>query len=224
MFSLSLRIADLAVTPDLNRVVVVGLELVRDDGTPGRSSDHPPRLDHKMVVYDLQDKREEFTIKFDGELTSIKMSPDSRYALINHSPEELQMWDLKTARMTRKFTGQRQGSHIIRSCFGGAANNFIVSGSEDAKIYIWHRDTGVLLEVLEGHGPGSVNSVVWHPHEASVFASCSDDRTIRIWEPQSSILTLDTERPTSASAECSHHEKGKMLPVDSPAVDPIALQ
>ena len=32
------------------------------------------------------------------------------------------MWDLQTARMTRKFTGQRQGSHIIRSCFGGAVS------------------------------------------------------------------------------------------------------
>jgi hypothetical protein len=44
------------------------------------------------------------------------------------------MWDLQTARMTRKFTGQRQGSHIIRSCFGGAMNNFIASGSEGTKI------------------------------------------------------------------------------------------
>ena len=28
-----------------------------------------------------------------------------------------------------------------------------------------------------------MNSVAWHPHEERVFASCSDDNTIRIWEP-----------------------------------------
>jgi WD40 repeat protein len=155
------------------------------------------------------------------------------------------MWDLQTARMTRKFTGQRQGSHIIRSCFGGAANNFVVSGSEgkcffpplpplhpdhhmlirtqfvlDAKVYVWHRDSGVLLEILEGHGPGSVNSVVWHPHEASVFASCSDDRTIRIWEPQSTISSMDSITP-SASGETLHIDKGKTRPATSSVLNPI---
>jgi len=175
-----------------------------------------------MVVYDLQDKREEIAIKFDGELTSLKMSPDSRYALINHSPAELQMWDLQTARMTRKFTGQRQGSHIIRSCFGGAANNFVVSGSEDAKVYVWHRDSGVLLEILEGHGPGSVNSVVWHPHEANVFATCSDDRTVRIWEPQSTVCSMDADPTASANGESLSIDKGKSTrPTASSVLDPV---
>lgn len=92
----------------------------------------------------------------------------------------------------------------------------------DAKVYIWHRETGVLLEILEGHGPGSVNSVVWHPHEASVFASCSDDRTIRIWEPES-ILTMDAERQLSAVDEYLLPDKGKSRPADSPTIDPVSL-
>jgi WD repeat-containing protein 26 len=61
--SLSLRIADLAVTPDLSRVVVVGLESVKEEVMANRAGEQqqqiPPRIEHKMVVYDLQDKREE---------------------------------------------------------------------------------------------------------------------------------------------------------------------
>lgn len=52
----------------------------------------------------------------------------------------------------------------------------------DGNVYIWHRDTGTLLEVLSGHGAGSVNSVAWNPRNPRVFATCSDDHTIRIWD------------------------------------------
>ena len=111
---------------------------------------------------------------------------------------------MNEGRLARKFTGQRQGHHVIRSCFGGVDGNFVVSGSEgrfwcrcprslphlvvlDRNIYVWRRDTGTLLEILPGHGKGSVNSVAWNPRNKGIFASCSDDFTIRIWDllPQS---------------------------------------
>jgi WD40 repeat protein len=57
----------------------------------------------------------------------------------------------------------------------------------DSKVYIWHRETGVLLEELAGHGEGSVNSVAWNPRNERMFASCSDDHTVRIWEAPTRI-------------------------------------
>ena len=53
----------------------------------------------------------------------------------------------------------------------------------DGNVYIWHRDRAILLDVLTGHGSGSVNSVAWNPRNTQMFASCSDDFTIRLWEP-----------------------------------------
>lgn len=67
---------------------------------------------------------------------------------------------------------------------------------EDASVYVWHRETGVLIEVLKGHGEGSVNSVAWNPKNERMLASCSDDHTIRIWEPDMAESSYSvTEHP-----------------------------
>ena len=63
-------------------------------------------------------------------------------------------------------------------------------GNLDGNVYIWHRETGFLLEVLTGHGEGSVNAVAWNPTNERMFASCSDDHSIRIWEPAPSAALL----------------------------------
>lgn len=76
-------------------------------------------------------------------------------------------------------------------------------------MYIWHRDTGVLLEVLSGHGAGSVNAVAWNPKNERMFASCSDDGTIRIWEsPHASLLGGETHLVQPSHA-IERNRKGK---------------
>jgi WD40 repeat protein len=47
---------------------------------------------------------------------------------------------------------------------------------------VYHRGTGKLLERLSGH-EGPINSVAWHPTHHALFASASDDSTVRIWTP-----------------------------------------
>jgi WD40 repeat protein len=85
--------------------------------------------------------------------------------------------------MVQRYTGQRQEKNVIRGCFGGVKETFVLTGSDDGQIYVWHRDSGALLEILKGHGKGSVNCVAWHPKENRLFASCSDDHTVHVWEP-----------------------------------------
>lgn len=70
------------------------------------------------------------SIKLD--LTCINISRDSRYMLLNTSECEMQLLDIETREVARQYLGQKQGNYnyIIRSTFGGAAENFVVSGSE----------------------------------------------------------------------------------------------
>ena len=79
----------------------------------------------------------------------------------------------------------------------------------DGRVYIWHRDTGVLLEVLQGHGTGSVNAVAWNPVNERLFASCSDDGTVRIWESPHAALLAGVSVESSTSRTMDRSKKGK---------------
>jgi WD repeat-containing protein 26 len=51
--------------------------------------------------------------------------------------------------------------------------------SIDAKVYVWHKENGRLVETLEGHR-ACVNCVAWSPTNPFMFASASDDKVVRM--------------------------------------------
>jgi len=77
----------------------------------------------------------------------------------------------------------------LRTPFTPVASCLLFSGlrlgslNADGHVYIWHCPTGTLLEVLPGHQKNGVNSAEWCP-TAVMFATCGDDGTVRIWEPE----------------------------------------
>ncbi|KZF20200.1 WD40 domain-containing protein [Xylona heveae TC161] len=135
----------------------------------------------KIYVYDLEKREELYNLALKAELTCVNISRDSRYLLVNMSDHEIQLIDIETAETVRRYLGQQQGRFVIRSGFGGASENFIISGSEDSRVYIWNRESGTLVETLEGHASGCVNSVSWNPTDPCLFASAGDDKKVRIW-------------------------------------------
>lgn len=179
------RVQDCAITADGSRLVVIT--------TP---------TEKRIHVYNFKTREEEYNIPLKVDCTFVSLTRDSRYMLINRSDNELQMLDITTAEVVQRFVGQKQGSFIIRSTLGGAAENFVVSGSEgwlfhvgditasiraqradrhlDSKVYIWHEGNGTLVATLEGHRYGCVNTVSWHPKDPCMFASGGDDSKVRM--------------------------------------------
>ena len=105
--------ADLALSPDGQRLVVLS----------------PPR-DKQLTVYNFITWEEEYKLDFQTELTCVTISRDSKYMLLNLVANEIQLIDITTAELVRIYRGQKQGEYVIRSTFGGADDNLVISGSE----------------------------------------------------------------------------------------------
>ena len=105
------------------------------------------------------------SIRLEGELTSVKISQDAQFALINCASDngpsavrplslshpflsvvltcawhaywqEIHLMDLATQQVVRKYAGHSQSKHVIRSCFGGVEGAFVASGSEGASCFL----------------------------------------------------------------------------------------
>ena len=103
---------DLTITPDGSKMVAICNE-------------------RKLHVYSVHnDFQELLRYQTSDNMTSVVASNDSKYVLINSMAQEVHLWDIEKFQLVRKFVGQTQKRFMIRSCFGGPDQNFILSGSE----------------------------------------------------------------------------------------------
>jgi len=91
-------------------------------------------MDEMLIVYNLDNYREEFRLKMSSKITCITASRDSPIVIVNIAEGEVHMIDVDERCLVRKFKGENQGGNIIRNCFGGAAENFVLSGSKGKQV------------------------------------------------------------------------------------------
>lgn len=155
------RVEDLAASPDGRWLVAM------DD-------------QNHIHIYNFRKRDLEYSIDLQTRLTSVSISADSRFVLINHKNAVAQLFDLALKEPVQSYTGHTGGEFIIRTAFGGANESFVISGSEDGTINIWHKATAMPVVKLSGHQPRT-NAVAWCPTDPCLFASCGDDGKIKIW-------------------------------------------
>jgi WD40 repeat protein len=106
-----LRVNDVAISPNGQRLVVI--------------------TETSIVVFDFPSYERICEWQLDDvKLTSVTISQDSRHMLIGMNPDVIKLMEIDSGEIIHQFEGHHQKEFYIRSAFGGADENFIVSGSE----------------------------------------------------------------------------------------------
>ncbi|RPA72278.1 WD domain-containing protein [Ascobolus immersus RN42] len=161
------RVIGIEITPDARYLVAISTGM----------------RENFLLVYNFQTMELEYELDMQDFMCSLQVTQDSKYALVNMFSGEMQkikFIELETGETLQQYDGGKLAKYQVRTCLGGATENFVASGSLDSLVYIWHRDLGTPLARLPGHD-GIVNAVSWNPTDPRMFATAGDDKTVRMY-------------------------------------------
>lgn len=159
------RTEDLVLSPDKNLVVAL------DD-------------QKKFHVYNYHTREQVYSHELEHRGTSLCISQDSSSLLVNTQVGTAILYDIPTREIIKEYDQHKGGDFLIRTYLGGAHELFVLSGSEDGSIYIYHKATAELVATLKGAHAPRCNSVHWNPTNPRMIASCGDDGLVKIWYPE----------------------------------------
>ncbi|XP_020678964.1 WD repeat protein iqw1 isoform X2 [Dendrobium catenatum] len=91
--------------------------------------------------------------------------------------------------MKQRYVGHcNVGTDIKQASFLGQQGEFVASGSDDGRLFIWEKRTGRLVKVLLGDD-AVVNCVQCHPFHCTI-ATSGIDNTIKMWSPHAQVPSI----------------------------------
>lgn len=107
-WNLEYRIQDMQVTSDGKKVVLIG-------------------NNKNIYIYPTNEQSLKYTISDPEHLTSLSLSPDGRYMLVNCQSDQMarvKCYDLVEYSLLKDYHGHLQTKFVLRSCFGGSNGLF----------------------------------------------------------------------------------------------------
>ncbi len=139
---------------------------------------------------------------------AVDLSPDSRFVALGDYSGNIRLYDLATRKLLKQFSAH--GDRAIDDIRFSRRGNLLVTAGKDNAIRLWRFPELTLLHTLQGHQDRMWNLSV-SPDGASL-ASCSEDRTIKVWDTASGALRHDL-RPGDVCHDVSFSPDGRLLAV-----------
>eukprot|EP00823_Brevimastigomonas_motovehiculus_P001468 TRINITY_DN1199_c0_g1_i1.p1 TRINITY_DN1199_c0_g1~~TRINITY_DN1199_c0_g1_i1.p1 ORF type:complete len:324 (-),score=11.26 TRINITY_DN1199_c0_g1_i1:346-1317(-) len=149
-------------------------------------------VDGKMRTYDIRAGKI-ITDYIGYPITSVNSTKDYNCLLLSCLDSTIRLLDKNTGELLNSFSGHANKVYKMESCFTNT-EEYVVSGSEDSKIYFWHLVEGNIVHTLRGHKK-EVLGVAYHPTEACLL-SCSSDATVICWKNSSTADSTADDAPS----------------------------
>ena len=136
-----------------------------------------------IICYEFPKNKISFKIEIKEEIvyTNISKIDKGKYILINISKlkPKILLYNLEKTKIEDNYYGHTQTTMIIKCGFTGDKEQYIISGSEDGKVYLWERKSpGSPCDIFEDYF-GIVNCAELLYND--ILISVNDDKTMRIW-------------------------------------------
>jgi WD repeat-containing protein 42A len=82
---------------------------------------------------------------------------------------------------TKRYMGHCNVRTVKEVNFYGPRNEYVISGSDDGNIFIWHKDEAKIVNILKGD-KHVVNCIQGHPH-MPILASSGIENDVKLWAP-----------------------------------------
>ncbi|KAI9766283.1 MAG: hypothetical protein M1840_006697 [Geoglossum simile] len=137
-------------------------------------------VDGRLRLYDLRMGRVYVDV-IGHPITSVSQTNDTNALLLSTLDSTIRLLDKGNGAILQTYTSHINSDYRIRSCLG-LNDAYVVSGSEDGKIYVWDLLDGKVVSVLEGGAKAGkiVSAVVFHKAQKS-FLSAGADGTVAVW-------------------------------------------
>jgi len=116
----------------------------------------------------------------DQPCTSVTLSNDGNCLLISSLDSSIRLFDKQSGELLGDYKGHANKQYKIASSLTNT-DAYVVSGSEDARIYFWDLVEGKVVHTLSGHQK-VVCGISYHPKpDSNMLVSSSQDGTVRVW-------------------------------------------
>lgn len=124
-------------------------------------------------------------------VTAVKFSPNGKFVLAWTLDDCVRLWNYVEGRCIKTYQGHTNRKYSISGGFGvysapnGPPEAFAVSGSEDGSVLCWDVVSKKILQRIEAHTDVVLGVDTCSIGGKRLMASCSLDRTVRVWEEAS---------------------------------------
>jgi len=113
-------------------------------------------------------------------ITSVWQSYDNNCILVSTLDSTIRLFDKSNGSLLQTFKGHLNTEYRIRSCLG-AADKYVVSGSEDGRFMTWDLVSGKVVSQEPAHDGRVVTCVSYHPSKRQALTS-GVDGIVTVWE------------------------------------------